>query len=384
MKRVLVLEDKKDIFLEIEKLLGGYEVFPSSSKKTIESEYQNDYNFLKDEFFNYKSTKQKPTDEEVDKREEFFENILNKYSSNKSYDYFIIDIQLKTAISDNLGEDFIKYIEKKELNHNSKTIILSKDSLPPPMNIDDEIFEERYKFINKGNDWNTELLEYLNLKTHPSSKGSKTKSNKKKEYFIDKVIKGFFAFLLLSSILFSSWNIITKDFGIIIPFLTKTEKISETIHINTEIKNDTLKSQNSINKPLSNGTISDKSQKSNTKEDSKELNILKFAEHIFVYLIPIFIIFGFYSYYLFDFRRVLLKLPPSTEDSTSAKESIKTTKILFLSSIMSYIIIKIIEKIFFDEVYNIALLSAYGILLFLLMSYLILSHIGEHKGNNHS
>jgi hypothetical protein len=110
------------------------------------------------------------------------------------------------------------------------------------------------------------------------------------------------------------------------------------------------------------------------------LMIFKLIEHIFLYLIPLFIIFGFFNYYKLDLKLTLLdKGRPQEIDRDTTTASIYLTKTLFLSSMMSYVIIKIIEKVFLLEKdaefnYSILQLISYGVLLFMIMTYMILSH----------
>lgn len=106
-----------------------------------------------------------------------------------------------------------------------------------------------------------------------------------------------------------------------------------------------------------------------------ETAILKVSEHIFLSLLPIFIVFGFYNYYKSNTQNKLIgKSFPRNNDESSTK-TMNLTKTLFLSSIISYVMIKIIEVIFLSPVgepldMNKILLSL--LLLGILMIYFIL------------
>ncbi|KAB8155988.1 hypothetical protein EZY14_001880 [Kordia sp. TARA_039_SRF] len=117
-------------------------------------------------------------------------------------------------------------------------------------------------------------------------------------------------------------------------------------------------------------------------KDANKLKILEIAENIFLYLIPIFILLGFYNYYKFDLRPKLLdKGLPRGVDKKAITDSIYLTKSLFLSSIISFVIIKSIEKIYFysnDSKPELKSLISYGIFLIILMVYAIYVH-KSHK-----
>jgi len=84
-----------------------------------------------------------------------------------------------------------------------------------------------------------------------------------------------------------------------------------------------------------------------TKHDDKDTSILKISEHIFLSLLPIFIVLGFFQYYRNNAENSLITNNfPRNSDENSTK-TMNLTKTLFLSSIISYLVIKIIEMIFY-------------------------------------
>jgi len=73
--------------------------------------------------------------------------------------------------------------------------------------------------------------------------------------------------------------------------------------------------------------------------------ILNFSEHLFLYFLPIFILFGLLNYYDLEWKRLINK---TDKPNPSAKNYLNLSKKLFFSSLLSYTSLKIIEKLFFD------------------------------------
>ncbi|MFN0188265.1 MAG: hypothetical protein ACKVQV_06145 [Bacteroidia bacterium] len=386
---VLIIEDKQSHFEIIESVLSQkFNYFPSTNKdiKTIQdNSFLNDYAFVKSKFLTLIASNQEKDNEALKNeyfknRNKVFDSIIKqfKYDSIK-YTFYIVDIELKQKQNDNLGFDFIKYLEENSLNAESKTIILSNASLPPGI-VDDETFNERYKFISKGEDnWKMELSEYIfslesssysndenKSDSNPFPKFSETSRSNKIRFYLDKYFQIFFLVLIISCVFLAVKNMIWNDFNLSSLFENNANNVTQN-DINHDDNYITNKSD-SITQYYKNNIYSIESKK------DKDLVLLKFAEHIFLYLIPLFIVFGFYSYYYFEFRRILLKLPLSPADSINSKATISITKTLFLSSILSYSIIKIIEKIFIEDNLKILNIAAYGVFLMILMIYLLLTH----------
>lgn len=72
--------------------------------------------------------------------------------------------------------------------------------------------------------------------------------------------------------------------------------------------------------------------------------VLNFSEHLFLYFLPIFILFGLLNYYKLEWRRLI---DGTNEPNPNAQKSLNLSKKLFFSSILSYTSLKIIEKLFF-------------------------------------
>jgi hypothetical protein len=73
--------------------------------------------------------------------------------------------------------------------------------------------------------------------------------------------------------------------------------------------------------------------------------ILELSEQLFLYFLPIFILFGILNYYDLEWQRLINK---TDKPNPSAKNYLNLSKKLFFSSLLSYISLKIVEKLFFD------------------------------------
>ena len=129
------------------------------------------------------------------------------------------------------------------------------------------------------------------------------------------------------------------------------------------------------------------------KQNNRDVKLLKFIEHIFIYLIPILVFLGLYYYYSINYSGFLRNKGRESDDNPDlekvkigkAKDALQLTKSLFISSILAYTIIKVIEKVVLAEsnkMPNTEILISYGVFILLLMGYLVFSHIGEHKKND--
>lgn len=118
------------------------------------------------------------------------------------------------------------------------------------------------------------------------------------------------------------------------------------------------------------------------KSNSKDLNVLTFIEHIFIYLLPLLIFIGLYFYFESNYKYRLLGNKDKNDDEIKhSQNALDLTKTLFISSILAYSIIKIIEKVILAEPENmpdIITLISYGVFLVLLMGYLLFSHKLSH------
>lgn len=99
--------------------------------------------------------------------------------------------------------------------------------------------------------------------------------------------------------------------------------------------------------------------------------LLEYVEHIFLYLLPLFIVFSFLSYYKSTIEINLTGGMPSDVDHDGAMKSLNNSKLILLSSLLSFIIIKIIEKIFEENQISFYSLFSYFVFLVVLITYYI-------------
>lgn len=109
---------------------------------------------------------------------------------------------------------------------------------------------------------------------------------------------------------------------------------------------------------------------------------LQFSENLFLYTLPIFIIIGFIKYLELDVFRFISDEGP--EPNPEAEYFLHLSKKLFVSSIFSYLVIKIIEQLFYVEekvnvVFhkafpNVLELASYGVFLILLIFFILKSN----------
>lgn len=87
---------------------------------------------------------------------------------------------------------------------------------------------------------------------------------------------------------------------------------------------------------------------------------------------------GLYRFYDRTIKNYLVR----TVNPETPHQSIKTfnvTKLIFLSSVLSYVIIKTIDEVFWKEQKDIVLLISYGILVLILMIFILVQHILDDK-----
>ncbi len=106
--------------------------------------------------------------------------------------------------------------------------------------------------------------------------------------------------------------------------------------------------------------------------------ILIFSEHLFLNFLPIFVLFGFLKYYQHDLKRFLTD--SKNEPDKKAEEQLHLSKKLFFSSVLSYIVIKIIEKLFFNyyQVQDFTQLLSVGVFFLILIIFVLIQHFQKH------
>tara|TARA_R110002051_G_scaffold324919_1_gene424585 strand:+ start:370 stop:915 length:546 start_codon:yes stop_codon:yes gene_type:complete len=113
--------------------------------------------------------------------------------------------------------------------------------------------------------------------------------------------------------------------------------------------------------------------------DNQELEefVLTFAEHIFLYILPFSIILGFYSFYI-ETMHYKLNNRDSEVSINDAKKLLDASKTIFLSSVLSYTLIKTIQKLYLYKSLELINVISYGVFLLILM-FFILHYHKSHK-----
>jgi len=174
-------------------------------------------------------------------------------------------------------------------------------------------------------------------------------------FYIDKAILASLYFLLL----------LTTSYALINVSITLFKAGQKSVSVLFQQK---IPPQNA-NVPLQNTDPTSSINSESIKADKTETLVLETVEHIFLYLLPLFIILGFFHYYKNNARYSLVDKSTGTVEEESSTKSMNITKVLFVSSIISYVIIKIIEKVLIEGVINPIQLTSYGILLLLLITF---------------
>lgn len=204
------------------------------------------------------------------------------------------------------------------------------------------------------------------------------------------IIKGFFYVFIIVSVLYASLYFVLDISHIYKSKVIDISPSEVTNNICTSIKKDSTnftENQIEIIKRNINKEIIEKSDSiAIERSNTKDIQSLEIIEHIFIYLIPLLVFLGLYFYYKINFEDQFVGIGSQTKEYIQrTKDSLQLTKTLFLSSIMSYMIIKVIEKVILvdekTELDNIKLI-AYGIFITLIMVYLLISHIVDSKADN--
>jgi len=308
-------------------------------------------------------------------------------------DLFIIDVTL-TGRNDTLGIEFYEFLQKQNskipnaiiisYTTESKRFIRSKNT-PFVAKLDQgsenysnrlvELIKDKYKLGGIGNEVeNPSIFELfkdrihhyglhyavLNLMTYVIKNFER--------YILDPIILFFFYILLTATIFFGGYNIFND-----ITHLNSNDSTNSSKTMENKVKDVSKNVEDTDNSlPEDNVTPSKVIENNDTM-------LLKTAEHIFLNLLPIFIVFGFFNYYKTNIRISLLEGNIYAVSDEISTKTINLSKILFISSIISYVLIKIIEMLFFTrDAADINRLIAAGVFLLLLMSYFIFLDKKKH------
>lgn len=294
-----------------------------------------------------------------------------RYILNNRFDDFKIIIISNTGVSDELltnHNEKITFFSKFDRGIKNWPIDLAKAvrNILKIDNLQDEKTDSQPLPQNIEPPQTNPVEETIGYKLHLAWEYIRDNTNR----LIDKLIYLAFYVLLIFTTASSMWNIIMTIKGSFTKF-HEDANLTE-LKANNTIQLDSI--SNSISHVIPNAAP--------LKDDTL---ILKSAEHIFLYLLPVFIIFGFFNYYKTNTRITLLDGKKQDNDNENSTKAVNLTKVLFISSIVSYVIIKIIEIVFFKQAssysnpddYLTTLISS-GVLLLLLMIYFIFLDRKKH------
>lgn len=107
--------------------------------------------------------------------------------------------------------------------------------------------------------------------------------------------------------------------------------------------------------------------------------ILEFSEKIFLYFLPIFILFGFLNFYDLEWKR---QINNSNRPNPLAQKNLTLSKRLFFSSVLSYLSLKIIDLLFFNFKEKTDIIKLIGIgIFFIILSILVIIQ-NQHRSEN--
>jgi len=312
-------------------------------------------------------------------------------------DFFIIDNEILSIKT--IGTEFRSFL--KNINYrNGNYKIIFVTATPKNGLLINDWDEENESYIDKqnanvpGNILN-ELLKFglIDLKKIPKKgKNLFTVGEllhflwngvvKKSELIIDKIIIITFYILIVVATLLGGYKVsngFLRDSGLIKK--PKFEQVSKNFLDSQKVikKSDATELANSQfgnnNTPVNNKIDLSKTGKNKLVADDSSLGtdeteILTTAEHIYLYLLPIFIIFGFFNYYKGYIRRSLLSGQIGDIKEGTSTKAMRLTKVLFVSSIISYVLIKVIQEIFSPTPNMIKLIGG-GILILVLIVYFL-------------
>ena len=372
--KILIVEDDNEVFGDFKEIL-----------ETL------------DEVYVFPRDKSENNDLISDIDDKKYDEILNQY---KDIDLFILDVYLSTAREkEKTGIMFCKHIQEKiraqTYPNRAKFIIVSSGYLE-----NHEIPSKDTSFINK-NDESIHLYEVLKEKVRDlleTTKKAETKElspappptqvepspaqetdperikfernklefeisyklHKKLKktqglvsYYIDKII---FLALYILLVITTFYALINTGYTVIkgiepVNYLAKKLLAQVPQSPNSE----QLAKQNEMKEP----------------DYNPDTSLLETTEHIFLYLIPLFTVLGFFHYYKNNARYSLLEGSAATVNYEVSTRTMNLSKILFISSIIAYVTIKIIDEIFIKGVTDQVKLISFGTLLLILMGYYI-------------
>ena len=337
MKNILIIEDESAHFDKMKDVFNGlnvtFKIYPeiNNDKETN----LNNRGYMMDMII-----KNKSEDNLI------FESIVENYSN---IDLFIVDAVLANRVSqDRKGIEFLNYLQ--QINYrfgNYQFIITSGHNYEKLGNMNFD-FNPELNYVSKakwGNFFPREILK-LSLKLLNINNDSVNQINNtgiQLLKFYDK----------------DEWITLTDKIekhaiNRIILVVTYIIVITTSIYAFWEILNDTIH-------------VFFKAKASVT-------DYLEYVEHIYLFILPLFIVLSFLLYYKSTIEIKLTGGYPDDIDHKGALNLLENSKQILFSSILTFTIIKIIEKVFVDNMTNLINLITYGIILLILMFFTIFQH----------
>lgn len=350
MKKVLIIEDQSphltDMKAEFSRFGDFFEVFPEHDN---DMEYSlNNKGHLIDTLLGAAGNSK-------------FEEVTQFY---QDIDLFIIDVTLYASRNDRTGVDFLNFLQRSNYRFRKfNFIIISQHNLENIGTIEAE-FSTNRQYVSK-NTWGTlfpkevvakaiDLLKLSPTITTEHTPGHAEPNGGEQSYVaarrtiwdnqlwinlpdtIEKNIIHRFNLLIFYIAIFAT--------GI----FAFSGLVSETYHL--------------INKMIA-------------AEHDLPTKILEYVEHIFLFLLPLFIVFSFMSYYRLTMEIKLTGGNAKNINHEGAMKSLNNSKFILLSSLLSFTIIKIIQIIFISET-TVPLREyiAYGVFLSILILFILLQH----------
>jgi len=335
MKKILIIEDDSSHFEDIkkafEKCNNSFEIYPQKNND-VDTDLNN-MGFLMD------SILKNDTDDNI------FNLIVTKF---KDIDLFVIDAVLVNSVSDDrLGIDFSNFLTK--INYRLgfyKIIITSGHNYDKLGNLNFN-FNSDTQFVSKSK-WEhkfpNEIVKLAINLLNISDCNILENINSNSEKFYDKV----WWITLIDKVEKHLINRFILLIIYLIVIITGIYALYGTVSIffNSNFKNN-------------------------------DTNLLAYVEHIYLYVLPLFIVFSFLSYYKSTIEVKLTGGNIRDIDNEGAMKSLNNSKIILLSSLLFFTIIKIIDKLFENEDINVTSLISYGIFIIILIAFILL-----HNRNN--
>ncbi|HRH48286.1 MAG TPA: hypothetical protein PLP23_06030 [Panacibacter sp.] len=336
-KKVLIIEDQGEIFSRIMKAYeqnqSQFEVFPKL-KNGIDSTYNN-WGHLMDT---------------IRKRE--FDKILTS-EFYKDVDLFVVDLTLLHVKSvDRIGVEFLNHLYDSNYRMGEfKFIICTRyikehiGNLKLEFNQDKQYVYKptsgKSRFPEEVVEKSVELLKLHSIKTESPKKKLKFWETEFWEELPKGIEKNFIHRILLA--IFYCLILATAIYALVGICWETIHKVHDIF--TTEIK---------------------------------ATEFLKYVEDMFLFTLPLFIVFSFVSYYKSTIAIKLTGGDTRDIDHDGAMKSLNNSKFILLSSLLSFTIIKIVDNLFEDVEISIDRLVSYGALLIILMVYILLQHRNAH------